>query len=327
MSYHYRGLTHSYDIPDPEEMPDAGVEELVEKLKASIEAGKLKEMRSALSKLKLGINSKYPEYTEQTAEFTAYIYAKEGGHKKAIDSLYNTLIKTKYNFKTKVLPLKKLIDSLSKSQMKIIFDEFLNDSSFLWKINGAANINSMYENYPKETEEYITKKDKLYGYPAGDERMASAKAMIANGSADSILIMFESFYGPSFLKDFTFAAAKIKTCLVALNKRPQNIQDRVRKEYFYKTAARALNTKLIMWEYDKGKLDEETIKIFTDDRVGKNGIVVQVAMQYITQLDKEGDKYKELISTMISSNEFLLNYIAEFVPKFLSQDVKDIFMF
>lgn len=53
MSVHYRGLRYSYDIPDPEEMDDAGVKELIEILKSSIEAGKLKDMKAALSKLKL----------------------------------------------------------------------------------------------------------------------------------------------------------------------------------------------------------------------------------------------------------------------------------
>jgi len=271
----------------------------------------------------LGINPKYPEYTEQTAGFTAYIYAKEGGHKKATDSLYKSLIKTKYNFKTKIFPIKELITALSKPQMQIIFDDFMNNSSFLWNINGAANINILYEKYPKEADEYIVKKGKLYGYPAGDERMDSAKAIISQGSEDAILTMFNSFYGPDFLAKYTFAAAKIKTCLVALNKRSQSIQDKVREEYFYKTAARALNIKLLKWEYDKGKLTDDILKIYT---VALLDTSMAVAIEIINHLYKD-EKYKELQVSMVTSNEDILNYVTEFAPKLLPEDVADIFIF
>jgi len=73
-----------YDVPTPEDMDDDNVEGLITQLKTAIEGNKLAEIKSALSKLKLAVNEKYPGYTERTAPFTAYVYAKEGFIKKQL---------------------------------------------------------------------------------------------------------------------------------------------------------------------------------------------------------------------------------------------------
>lgn len=202
-------------------------------------------------------------------------------------------------------------------------DDFLNNSAFLWNIKGAENITILYEKYPKEIDTWFAS-DKLYGYPAGDERLNSAKVVIKNGTEASILIMFNSFYGPEFFeKGYTFAMVKVKSCLSALNKRSQSIQDVVRKEYFYKVATDAMNIKILKEEFDNGKLNDDIITSYTAALVGKN---INKAIEVINHLYKD-DKYKELQILMVTSNNDVLDFVSEYAPKLLPQDVVDLFVF
>lgn len=324
--YTRSGYYQPYTIARPEDMADDETAELIAQLKASIEGSKLADLRSTLSKLKLAINEQYPGFTELTAPFSAYVYAKEGGYKKAVDSLFKANIKMNFSFQGKAFPLKDLFDTMTPSQIQIIFDDFLNNPDFKWNIQDEATANLFYDKYPKEADTCI-EKGRLSIYTVRNARVAVAIAVIKNGSENAILSMFNTLYGESFLKSYTFSGENIRYFLSALDIRSKELGKKIRKEYFYTTAARSIHLDFLAEEIDNGNFDEELIKVYTDSLTGPNGSTINVAMEVIKYLSKAGDKYKKLKDDMVASNEILIGYIATNFPEELPQDVLDIFVF
>jgi len=82
MGYGYYGRGYSYDSPSPKDLDSTSVQELVDGIKDAIDAEKLKDTKSYLSKLKLAINNQFPLWTQVASTFMAYAYAKKVGKKK-----------------------------------------------------------------------------------------------------------------------------------------------------------------------------------------------------------------------------------------------------
>jgi hypothetical protein len=303
---------------------------LTARLNNAIRSGKLAEIKSILTQLeinsraerRISLESHIP-YREFIDPFVAYVYAKEGGYKEAIDFLFNSIIEMNFAFG---FPFKDLFSALTLSQMKIIIDDFLNNPSFKWHIITTSELILLYKKIPKETDRFIEKDRCSIGFIFGNY-LDVVIAVINNGSAKAIFKIFNTAFGTKVSKIWSPSGEQIKQILTVVDNKSKELGNNLRKEYFYKTTYKLITIEMLKEDFDTGKLNEEIIKIYTDSLMGPNGKTIDDVIAVIGLLAIEDGKYDKLKDSMISSNDFLLNHVIDNFPLLAPQDISAIFFF
>jgi hypothetical protein len=305
-----------YTIPDPKERDNDTVEKMIVNLEYAIKNGKLKDMKSILSNLKLSINDDFPLYTRDTATLGAYAYAVETNSKKAADSLLKAAVKKNYGFI--VFPILILTNNLSKPAFEAIMNNILlvNDT---WKIETAETLEILFKKIPKETNQAIVN-GRVNKYAVGEDRINSAVVVIQNGNAEAIVAALNTFYGIDFIKNYTLSTEKLNLLTDALSNRNSDIQTTVMNNYFYNTAAPALSIEYIEDIYMNGNFDITSMTHYIDGMLRHTGIPNTIST--IANVTNE-----ELRGKLIGVDNDLAKLIIKKHTKLLPQLMKDSFLF
>lgn len=313
----YYGRGYSYETPSPKEMDTAEVNELIDILHSAIDNEKLKDTKSALSKLKLAIDSSNPLYTQASAPFTAYTYAVLNKKKKVASSLLKTILKKNYEFDG--MPLFTLITNMTQHQFRIILADYLKDPSSKWFLEGLNTIRLMYEEYPKETDEFIIQ-GKLNKFEKGDIRTETAALVCSKAkNKDAIIAALTTFFDLNYAAQYGMHKNKLLMIREALNDQPKDIIRYVLSDFFYIIYLKDIDPKMFEKDFAFGYLDDRVVENFTimKFRISNHGLV-----ETIKQLDNEILKTK-----MVTVNSEIQNFVLETNPELLPQEVKDIFLF
>lgn len=316
MGYSYSGRGYSYSSPDPVEMEDYEVDELIETLKKAIDNSKLKDMRSALSQLKLSINDKYPMFTRDSAPFGAYIYAVNNKKKKAADSLLKTILKK--NFEYDGIPLELWLDNLSATDMNILNTNYLADPTSKWKFEDINTIEKFYKKFPQFADALVNA-GRLNMYAKGEERMDTTKLVIELGSETAILAALHTMYGIQYIEKYGISQSKMDELLSSLDNRSKTIGKKLRQDFFYKFASKSISVKMMEEDDNNGMLDNVMLKHFTKEMFTNHYAELRKMLRFM-----ENDTLRVKI---ITSNEDLMNHVVDGEPNLLPQQIKDIFLF
>jgi len=314
MSYYQKQY---YNTPDPEELDDNDVEILIDTLKKNIDAEKIKNMKSALSKLKLAINKNYPLFTRTTATFGAYVYAVKSKKKKAIKSLLNAALKKNYSFMT--FPLEKLMSNLTNSEMKIVINDILLQPTCKWHLEGFHAIKKMLQKFPDETAELI-EKGKLNKYEKGDERVETTKTIIQYGNEKAAVGALNTFFGKEYLDKYGIHPNKLQEIMDVVDVKNPTFKKKLREDFFYTVAAKSISAKFIENEYKTGKIDKSLIKKYVSSMIEKSfkNELVKL-LEYLTE--------SSLSMIIITADESFMNLVLENHTSAIPKIIHDIFLF
>lgn len=313
MSYYSK---RHFTPASPQDNDDESVEKLIDKLKKNIDAEKLKDMKSALSKLKLSINNKYPLFTKDTATFGAYIYAINNKKKKSAKSILNAALKKNYTFIR--FPLKTLLSNLSKSDMKIIIDDILSVST-KWHLEGIGTIKAMLDAFPNETAQLI-EDGHLNIYEKGEERIATTIAIIKNGNEKAALGALNTFFGKDYIKQYGIHPIKLQQLIDVINEKPKSFGLELRKKFFYDVAAKTVFSSMLADDYKNNIFDSSLAKIYVSSMIEKG--LKNLLIQTIQQVQDE-----HLRMLIIGADESILQLVIHNHPSLVPQYVQDIFLF
>jgi hypothetical protein len=317
MGYGYSSRRFSYESPDPEDLDSASVQELVDGIKDAIDAEKLKDTKSYLSKLKLAINNQFPLWTETSATFGAYVYAKGVGKKKVVDSLYKAMIKKNYTYDG--FPLMRLVNTMPKGDFQIIVNDFLNDSATKWQFDGPLTLEVTLKEYPKEAAQWI-KDGRLNKFEKGEIRVETALKVIEFApDADTIIAGINTFFDMSYVQQYGIHPNKMDIMLKTLSKRTNAIQKKVLKGYFYTTALKDIHYRHFQEHFEKGYLDEQTITNYTITILRKSP---KQLLEVLTNITDE-----ELRTQMVTVNDEVIDLVTQNRPNLLPKSVTDMFLF
>lgn len=317
MAYGHYSKRFSYTSPSPSQEDKNHVEELIDTLHNAINTDKLKDIKSTLSKLKLSINNEFPLYTQESCVFTAYVYAKNAGKTKSIDSILAMLMKKNYMYDG--LPLLTLATNMKKEDFKIILDDFLLNFDSKWLFEGTQTIRFIYENFPKEADELVKSK-RLNKFEKGDVRTETA-VIVADLSNDveTIIIGLSTFFDLSYSTQYGVAKSKMNMIREALLSKPKNIIKEVYKKYFYVMLLLDILNEMFFDDFEKDLLDDEIITNYTINKLRRGGKAL------IELLDQT--KNTELKAKLVSANDEVLDYITNNYPEHLPKNITDIFLF
>lgn len=316
MAYGYYGRGYSYESPSPKDMDNAGVEDLIKILKAAIDDEKLKDSKSALSKLKLSINREYPLFTQESATFGAYLYAVNNNKKKSADSFLKAALKKKYQYDG--IPLLTLVTNLSKQDMTILIKDFFSNPDSQWNLEGSQTIREMMHQFPKETEQFIVA-GRLNKFEKGDARVESTLAVISEGSDVSILGALNTFFGMDYVLQYGINTNKLEVLISAVRERPKDIQKKIMTEYFYKVAIKDMHYSMVEADFKNGFLDDTMITNYALILFRKSLPALMEVLNNIKDVD--------LRSKMIVCNDEITAAVTAKNPDLLPQVVQDIFLF
>lgn len=317
MGYHYSSRRFSYDSPEPEDLDSASVRELIDGIKDAIDAEKLKDTKSYLSKLKLAINREFPAWTETLATFSAYAYAKSVGKKKVVDSLHKAMIKKNYAFDG--LSLYKMIDLVTKENFKIIVDDYLSNKDSKWQIEGPLTLEKLYNEYPKETEQFIFD-GRLNKFEKGETRVETTLKVIKLAKTDkAIITTLNTFFGMDYVQQYGINHNKMDILLETLYTRPQSMQKTIIDEYFYLVALKDVTYEMVITHFEKGLLTDKNIQNWTLLFFRKKPKQLIEVLGYI--------KNDELRTKMVTFNDEILNLVTQEKPELLPKAITDLFLF
>jgi len=317
MAYGYYSKRYSYQSPAPSDLDSASVKELIKLLKLSIDNGKLRDLKSALSKLKLAINESFPTFTNELAPFGAYIYAVKSGNKKSSDSIFKALIKKNFTFDG--LPILKMINNFSKSDFRILLKDYFLNTDAKFNLEGSETIKEMFELYPKETEKMIMD-DRLNKFAKGEERTNSATTIIKNcKNFDTIIKTLKTFFDFSYVQQFGMKEDKLIAIRNALNEQSKDIIKKVLKFFFYITYLKYIPIEMFVKDAQDNLLDEQAIENYTIQqfRVSNYGLI-----EILSKLKDDNLRVR-----MVTTNNEISEYVAKTKPDLLPDSVKDIFLF
>ncbi len=303
----------NYAPPPPQDMVSEDVEELIKELKVSIDGEKLKDLKSVLAKLKLARNNEFPLYTLDTANFGAYIYAKNNGKKKSTDSILATLLKKNYTYDG--IPLDILLAELSPTDMKTIIDDVLHVST-QWNLDGS--IEEMYDKFPADADKFVIA-GRLNSYAKGENRPNAAKQVIARGNPDAVVKALIVYYGSPEYIDKYFSAHRLMSLLEEVDKREDIIKKKVRSEFVYSKAIKHASFELLEKDHAAGLLDAGSIKSYADMMINNYRSTLLVTLRNMKDV--------ELRIKIIGSNDQLTTLVAKDHPDLMPQEVQDIFLF
>jgi len=293
----------SYTVAEPEELDDKD------------DAEKLKDMRSALSSLKLAINNNYPMFTNITATFGAYLYAVTNKKKKSMDSILKAALKKNYSFNR--FPLLTLANNLSTTEMKIIIDDFLNVSNE-WNLEYEDTIRLMFEKYPKETAKFI-ENGRLNKYEKGENRLNTTKLILELGDYSSALIALNTFFGFDYIQQYGIYPNKLEILIDAVNKKDDTFKRKIREKYFYSIAAKVIPAQVLEADFESGMLNDKMISTYMD-------YMITNQKEYLIRL-LSSLKIENLRVKLIGSNTQTIDFISEKHPELFPTLIKDVFLF
>ena len=317
MAYGYYSKRYSYQSPAPSDLDSASVKELIKLLKLSIDNGKLRDLKSTLSKLKLAINESFPTFTNELAPFGAYIYAVKSGNKKSSDSIFKALIKKNFTFDG--LPILKMINNFSKSDFRILLKDYFLNTDAKFNLEGSETIKEMFELYPKETEKMIMD-NRLNKFVKGEERTNSATTIIKNcKNFDTIILTLTTFFDTSYAQQFGMKEEKLRAIRDALNEQSQETVKKVLKLFFYIVYLKDIPINMFMEDAQNELLDEQAIENYTIQqfRVSNYGLI-----EILSKLKDDNLRVR-----MVTTNNEISEYVAKTKPDLLPDSVKDIFLF
>jgi len=317
MAYGYSSRRYSYESPTPSDLDSASVKELIILLKLSIDNGKLRDLKSTLSKLKLAINESFPTFTNELAPFGAYIYAIKSNNKKSSDSIFKALIKKNFTFDG--LPILKMVNNFSKSDFKILLKDYFSHKDAKFNLEGSEAIKEMFRLYPNETEKLIMD-GRLNKFAKGEERTNSVATIIKNcKDFDTIIVTLTTFFDTSYVQQFGMKVEKLRTIRDALNEQSQEMVKKVLKKFFYVVYLKSIPINMFVKDAQNNLLDEQAIENYTIQqfRISNYGLV-----EILSQLEDNVLKDK-----MVTFNDEILKFISTNNPDLLPDTVKDIFLF
>lgn len=317
MGYKYHSKRFSYESPTPKKMDSAGVEELIDMLKASIDAGKLKDLKSALSKLKLSINNEYPVFTQESATFGAYVYAVKSGNKKSVDSIFKALIKKNFTFDG--IPLLTLLTNMDKSDFKIILDDYLVNKDAKFYIDGSQTIKELLKKFPKEAEQLI-QSNRLNKFTKGDTRVEIAMSVLSGAKEfDSIISALTTFFDISYVQQYGINQNKLRALRTALDDQPKAMVEKVLKEYFYMVFLKDIPSDIFISDVKQNLLDDTSIENYTIQQFRiDNQKIIEILENIVDE---------ELRSTITTVNDEITNYVMDNAPELLPKTVTEVFLF
>ena len=315
MAWGYGYGSRNYAPATPQDMASEDVEKLVNELHDAIDGEKLKDLKSVLAKLKLARNNEFPLYTKDVANFGAYIYAKNKGKKKSMDSVLAVLLKKNYSYDG--FPLDILLAELPPADMKTIINDVMNVST-QWNLEGVDLIEEMYKKYPKETNDFVIA-GRLNKYEKGENRTLTAKKVIELGDAAACVAALNAFFGRDYVEKYGINGAKLADLFAAVDQKSMDIRKQVRTDFFYKVAVKSITFEVLEKDHAAGLLDAQSIKSYTDMMINNYRSTLFVTLRNM--------KDAELRIKIIGSNDQLMNLVAKDHPDLMPKEVQDIFLF
>lgn len=307
--------SRNYAPATPQDMASEDVEKLVKELHDAIDGEKLKDLKSVLAKLKLARNNEFPLYTKDVANFGAYIYAKNKGKKKSMDSVLAVLLKKNYSYDG--FPLDILLAELPPADMKTIIDDVMNVST-QWNLEGVDLIEEMYKKYPKETNDFVIS-GRLNKYEKGENRTLTAKKVIELGDAEACVAALNAFFGIDYVEKYGINGTKLADLFAVVDQKSMDIRKQVRTDFFYKVAVKSITFEVLEKDHAAGLLDEQSIKSYADMMINNYRSTLFVTLRNM--------KDTELRIKIIGSNDQLMNLVAKDHPDLMPKEVQDIFLF
>ena len=304
----------SFNKPNKNVMDNNSTQTLIDELKQAIDEEKLKEIKSSIAKLKLVVNDDFPMFTQDTVNFGAYLYAVNNNKSKAADSLLTTIMKKNYTYD--VFPLATFLKNLSKSDIGIIFNVL--DAHTQWNLSGTDVIDQMFKEYPKETEKFIIA-GRLNKFAAGENRKNTALQILKVAGSDACISTLKTFFGAYYVEKYGIHPGNLYELVNIVDSRSQEIKIKTRKEYFYKIATKAITLEMLEKDNDAGLLDDECLKIYTEEMYKSYfpGFI------HLLNLIKNDD----LKTRLITINKNVTQVIVKDHAYLLPQLVKDILFF
>lgn len=317
MAYGYSSRRFSYNSPSPKDLDSSSIQELIDGIKDAIDAEKLKETKSYLSKLKLSINNQFPLWTETASTFGAYVYAKSVNKKKVAKSLYDAMIKKNYTYDG--FPLLRLIQNMPKDNFQIIIDDFLNDNASKWQFDGPQTVEIALKEYPKEASQWI-KDGRLNKFEKGDIRTETTLKIIEFAvDHETIIAGLNTFFDMSYVQQYGINPNKMIVLLETLSTRTNAIQKKVLKGYFYVTAVKDIHYSHFQEHFERGYIDDKDIANFTILNFRKSN---QGLLEIIKNITDD-----ELKAKMVIVNEEITNFVMQNKPDLLPKSITDLFLF
>ena len=304
----------SFNKPDTSVMDNNGTQSLIDELKQAIDEEKLKEIKSSIAKLKLVVNDDFPMFTQDTANFGAYLYAVNNNKSKAADSLLTSIMKKNYTYD--VFPLATFLKNLSRADIGIIFNVL--DAHTQWNLSGTDVIDQMFKEYPKETEKFIIA-GRLNKFAAGENRKNTAIQILKVAGSDACISTLKTFFGAYYVEKYGIQPGNLYELVDIVDSRSQEIKIKTRKEYFYKIGAKAITLEMLEKDNDAGLLDDECLKIYTEE----------MFKSYLQQLIKLLNLIKndELRVKLVGAHKDVTEFVAKNHPHLLPKSLQDILFF